>query len=252
MTRLANKVAIITGAASGIGLAGAIRFAREGAQLVIGDLDYEALESVAKHIEADGGRTVALRCDVASPTDNEALVALALKEFGRVDILWANAGYMPGTAPISELTLEIFQRTLAVNTVGPWLGVKAALSSLQQGLGANVLFTASLSGLKGRPDMSTYQASKGAVVMMTRSLAKELAPFHIRVNSICPGPTDTSMMRTTLSEFEQQQADAFISAVPLGRMGRADELANAALFLCSDEASFITGVNLNVDGGLLA
>lgn len=251
--RLEEQVSIITGAASGIGEAGARLFAREGALVVVADIDLSGARRVAEHIKRNGGAAIATQYDASVEADNTKVVQLAEREFGGLNIFWANAGYMPPYAMIDEMSAETLDRSLAVNTRGPWLGARAAVRSMRGRTGnCAILFTASLSGLKARVEMSTYQASKGATVMLTKSLAKELAHLGIRVNSVCPGPIETKMMRDALDDLDAKRARDVVHAIPLGRLGLPSEVASAALYLCSEEASFITGVNLNVDGGLLA
>ena len=254
MPRLANKTAIITGAANGMGFAGALTFSAEGAKLVLTDLDEDALKSAVAEIQGRGGKAVYLVADASSESDNEAAVDLAVKEFGGLDIFWANAGIPQELRPITDTSVEEFDKLMAVNSRGPWLGARAAKAALAERGGGAIVITASLSGIKARADLAAYQASKGAAVMLTRSLSRELAPLHIRVNSVCPLAATTQMWAQFLGPGADVEAAtaATAAASPLGRMAEAQDVANAALFLASDEASFITGVNLPVDGGSLA
>jgi 3-oxoacyl-[acyl-carrier protein] reductase len=248
--RLQNEVAIITGGGSGMGRAGAIRFAKEGASVVVVDLNEKsALETVAL-VEAAGGKAVGLAADISSLEGNQAAVDLALKSYGKLSIFWANAGIATAVGPLAEADEDVFERMNKVNVIGPWNGAKAAMPHLAKEKG-NFLITASLSGLKARPGNSAYSATKGAAVQMTRVLAVEFAP-HVRVNSLCPVATETPMQQVfTPGALEAEMKPKIAAAVPMGRLATTDDIANAALFLVSREAEMITGHNLPVDGGAL-
>jgi len=251
--RLASEVALITGAGSGMGRAGAIRFAAEGATIVAADIDESTAEETARLVRDAGGSAIAVQADISSTEDNERAVASALDEYGRLTIVWANAGIPHGAQPIGEQDAETFDRIFAVNARGPWLTARAAIPALRASGGGAIVFTGSLSGLKARPNNSAYSGSKGAVVMMTKALALELAP-EIRVNCVNPVATDTPMLPKFMATAPDPDAvrKAVIAGIPMGRLATAEDVANAALFLVSSEASLITGVNLPIDGGSLA
>ena len=251
--RLNNEVALITGGGSGMGRAGAIRFAAEGARVVVVDINKEAAEETRDLIAQAGGEAIAVRADAASAADNEAAVAAAIERFGKLTIVWANAGIPAPATPIEETAPETFDRLFAVNSRGPWLAARAAAPALREAGGGSIVITASLSGLKGRPGNSAYASSKGAAAMLTKALAVEFAP-DIRVNSVCPVATDTPMLPefTKTAPDPDAARDKVVSGIPMKRLATADDIANAALFLASSEAAMITGHNLPVDGGSLA
>ncbi len=250
--RLPGAVALITGAGSGMGRAGALRFAREGAAVVVADIDEEAAVATVRQVEEEGGRAVVAAGDVSRAEDCARMVAAGVETFGKLTIAWANAGVPHAARPIEELTVETFDRMMAVNARGVWLTAQAAVPALKVAGGGAILITASMSGLKGRPGNSPYSMSKGATVMLTHQLAVELAPFGIRVNSVCPVAADTPMFPRFIESAPDPEAAraATIAAIPLKRLCTAEDVANAALFLVSDEAAMITGVNLRVDGGI--
>ncbi|WP_417509669.1 SDR family NAD(P)-dependent oxidoreductase [Microbacterium sp.] len=251
--RLKNEVAMITGGGSGMGRAGAIRFAAEGAKVVVVDINQQAAEQTRDLIIKQGGEAIAVVADVALEADNDTAVQAAVKQFGKLTILWANAGIAAPATPIGETSPETFDRLLSVNSRGPWLAARAAESAFRAAGGGSIVITSSLSGLKGRPGNSAYASSKGAAAMLTKALAIEFAPV-IRVNSVCPVATDTPM----LPEFTKTAPDPdaarerVVSGIPMKRLATTEDIANAALFLASSEAAMITGLNLPVDGGSLA
>lgn len=253
MPRLAGKTAVITGAANGMGLAGAHLFAAAGANVVLTDLNEDRLRTAVESIESTGGTARYSVGDASSDVDNIRAVADATDNFGGLDIFWANAGIPQEFTSISDTSVEDFDRLMRINARGPWSGARAAKPALKARGGGSIVITASLSGIKARADLAAYQASKGAAVMLTRSLARELAPLRIRVNAVCPLAAATQMWEQFLgpdADIESATAAA-AAAVPLGRLTEPEDVANAALFLASDESSFITGVNLPVDGGAL-
>jgi NAD(P)-dependent dehydrogenase (short-subunit alcohol dehydrogenase family) len=253
MSRLAGRVAIITGAASGIGRAAARLFAAEGAAVLVADLQVEAGEAVAAAIRAGGGRAAFVRTDVTDEAQVAAMVEGAVARFGRLDILFNNAGVGAST-PFDRLEPAAFDRILAVDLRGVYLGCRAALPHLRRGGGGVILNTASQSGLEGQPMNEAYCAAKAGVILFTRSLARELAREGIRVNCICPGGTDTPLLHGYLGGA-RAPADAVAdlgARLPMGRVARPEEIAAAALFLVSDDASYVTGVALPVDGGATA
>ena len=248
--RLQGKVALITGAASGIGRAGALLFSAEGAEVVVADIDEKGGEETASLVRSQGGSATFVEADVTKEEDCTNMVQVALDRYEKLDVVWANAGATHRFMPIDEISVDTFDKIVSVNAKGPWLTARQALPALRNNGGGAIVITASLSGLKARADLSAYQLSKGAAVMLTKSLAKELAPLNIRVNSVCPIAAETPMLPVLVEDASDQEAMA--SVVPLGRLGKPDDMAYAALYLASDEASLITGINLPVDGGALA
>ncbi len=259
MGRMTDRVALITGGASGMGAAAVGRFVAEGARVVIADIDEEKGRAVA----ADhGDACVFCRCDHTDRADNEAAVGLAQSKFGKLDTLFNNAGLAFAGAAIDTVDDELLQRIVDVDLIGPYRMTQAALPALRDAAkqlphGAAIVFTASMQGIVARPYISPYTAAKHGVVGLTRSLALELGRDNIRVNVLCPVATDTPMLPQFMpaSVTEDQLPgihERLIKGIPLGRLARAVDIANAALFLASDEASMISGVALPIDGGVTA
>lgn len=251
--RLAGKTALITGASSGIGREGAILFAREGANVIVADIDDEGAAETLQSIQQAGGTGLAVHMDASEPADNDAAVVAAVEAFGQLDVAWANAGVPAPFGKIDDYSIDVFDKLLAVNAKGPWLLARAVSGELRRTKGSFII-TASLSGLKGRPNHSAYQLSKGAAVMLARSLAMEWAPHGVRANGLCPVAADTPMLPQFLEsvEVDTMTMEGLASVVPMGRLATATDIANAALFFASDESAFITGINLPVDGGATA
>jgi meso-butanediol dehydrogenase/(S,S)-butanediol dehydrogenase/diacetyl reductase len=270
--RFDGKVALITGAASGIGAATARRFAREGARVVIADINEAGAKQVAEEIASSGGAAIAVHADVADPREMEAMIARAVEAFGRLDVLHNNATLVE-VGRIADLTLDGWNRTLAVNLTGTFLGMKAALPVMRQQGGGVIVNTASISGLAGDYGLAAYNAAKAGVVNLTRTAALEFARYRIRVNCICPGAIETPLLGSLLgnnapvphwiparglaratptTEQRQRFRERLEKAHPLGRFGSAEEIAAVACFLASDEASFITGAAIVADGGVMA
>ncbi len=248
---LAGRVAVITAGGAGIGAATARRFAREGARVVVADLSGRRAAAVAGEIVAGGERAEWLKMDAADPDGVQAAVRRALDAFGRLDVMVNNAGHAE-VAPLDEITLEGWNRVLAVTLTGAFLGMKYCLPVMRRQGGGAIVNTASISGTAGDYGLSSYNAAKAGVINLTRSAAIENARHGIRVNCVCPGTIDTRAPELLggprADEVRREQA----AANPIARMGQAEEVASAILFLASDEASFITGAAIVVDGGLTA
>lgn len=249
MGRLDGKVAIITGASSGVGRAAALLFAEEGAKVALCARRGEALAALVGEIEAAGGRAVAHPGDVADPACAEGLVARAVEQFGGLDIAFNNAGVLGAGAPLSELSLEAWRSTLEVNLTAAFLGARAQIPAMRARGGGSIIFTGSFVGRTAAlPNMTDYAASKGGLVGLAQALAVELGPEGIRVNALLPGGVDTPMGR---SAAPTPEAMAFVRGLhALKRTAAAEEIARAALFLASAEASFVTGSAMLVDGGV--
>lgn len=251
---LAGRTAVITGASTGIGRASARRFAQAGVRLVVADvLDREG-ESLVRELTGEGHEAHYVHADVSRRVDNERAVDVCVQRFGRIDILFCNAGInLPKRLP--ESSDDEIERLFAVNVYGPMYAARHAIARmLGQEEGGTILFTASKTGLVAQTDSPAYCASKGAVVMLARALALDYATRNIRVNALCPGIIDTPMLHRFADAMPDPDAawKEYESAQPMGRLGTPEECANAALWLVSPQASFITGVALPVDGGFTA
>jgi 3-oxoacyl-[acyl-carrier protein] reductase len=244
-------VAIVTGGASGIGAASAQLMAAEGARVLVVDLNGAGAKTVAERIAAHGGQAVALGADVTRGADNQAAVERALGEWGRLDVFFANAGVPQWKQDIEEVDEEVFDRIMAVNVKGVWLGARAALPVMKRQRRGVFLITASTSAIRPRPGGQTYAASKGAVVTLAKALALEVAPHDVRVVAIAPVATHTPMLPTFMNktEVDEEGLARYVATVPLGRLNEPEDLARAAVFLASDDAAMITGTTLEVDGG---
>ncbi|MFM1547991.1 MAG: glucose 1-dehydrogenase [Lentisphaeria bacterium] len=249
---LADKVAVITGGASGIGRETSLLFADEGAAVVVADVADAGAEETVAMVEKAGGRAISLHADVSQAADCERMVAAAEETYGRLDILFNNAGIMhPDDGDTSETTEEIWDLTMAVNLKGVFFGCKYGIAALQRAGGGVVINTASfVAQLGAATPQLAYTASKGGVLAMTRELAVIHARQNIRVNALCPGPLQTKMLMDYLDTDEKKQRR--LVHVPLGRFGLAAEMAQAALYLASDRSSYVTGATFNVDGGITA
>lgn len=249
--RLQDKVAIVTGGASGFGEGIAHRFAQEGARVVVADINGDGAEQVAQAIRDAGGGAVACGADVASDADTRRMIGAATDAFGELDILVQNAAIGMKPTPLVEVDEAFFDRLFRINVKSCFLGAKHAVPVLRrQGRGGVILNTVSTAALAPRPGLAPYNSTKGALLTLSRTLALELAPENIRVNGICPVAGETAMLPDFLGDGDPDEALArFRATVPMGRLSTPADVANAALFLASDEARFLTGVMLEVDGG---
>jgi NAD(P)-dependent dehydrogenase (short-subunit alcohol dehydrogenase family) len=249
---LQGKIALVTGASSGIGRAAALVFAREGAPVLVADVSEEQGHETVKLVKDAGGEAVFARCDVSRATEVEALVATAVKQFGRLDCAYNNAGISGKIARTADETEEGFDRIMAINLRGVWLCMKyEILQMLKQEKGGAIVNTASAAGLVGSHGMSAYGASKHGVVGLTKTAALEYARHNIRVNAVCPGVIDTPMVGGIVGSHPRLK-EILVSAEPIARMGQPSEIAEAVTWLLSDHASFVTGCAMPVDGAMTA
>ena len=246
--RLQDRIAIVTGAASGNGRALAVGMAREGAHVVIADVNQQGAEGTAQEVATLGRQTLALNTDVSKVGDIEAMVRAATERFGRIDILINNAGVIV-RQPMLEITEETWDRILDINLKGVFFCTQAAARVMvRQGKG-KIINIASVVGVRAEPRRLHYNTSKAGVIMLTKSAAVELAPFHVNVNAIGPGLIETPMTRDLIGDIGQ--AKYWQESIPWGRIGTPEDLVGAAIFLASDEADYITGVTIFVDGGFI-
>jgi NAD(P)-dependent dehydrogenase (short-subunit alcohol dehydrogenase family) len=252
MTRLAGKVALITGAGNGMGRAASLLFAAEGARVVVADTLDESGHATVAAIADAGGESAFVHVDVTDENEVAEMVRFATTTFGRLDVLYNNAGIMPGgDGGTTETGVPTWDRVMAVNLRGVWLGCKHGIPAMVESGGGSVVNVASFVALMGAatPQIA-YTASKGGVLAMTREIAVEWARRGIRANALCPGPVETPMLAELMADPDW--ARRRLVHVPMGRPGRAEELARAALFLASDDSSYMTGSALVVDGGITA
>jgi NAD(P)-dependent dehydrogenase (short-subunit alcohol dehydrogenase family) len=258
--RMANKIGIVTAAASGMGRAGAVRFAKEGAAVGVVDVDKAGVEAVVAEIKAAGGKALPFVADLTKDEDSRRIVKETAKAFGGLDFVWNHVGH-PGPASVEGIDMRDYDLAMTLNLRTVLITTETALPELRARGGGALLFTASTSGLAGSPFSPVYSAAKHGVVGFVRALAKRYGREKIRVNAVCPGPIDTPMLRVFVARPDQQStrgADKEQLVLqrggqnPLGRPGKPEEVANAALFLLSDEASFVTGAAVAVDGGATA
>lgn len=254
--RLKGKVAMITGAGSGIGWTTAALFAREGAAIVAADIDPVRAQAIATHIREQGGQAVAVVGAVQRAEDAQRMVAGALDAFGRIDVLFNCAG-LGSTGTILDLPEEEWDQVMAVNVKGTFMVSRyVAQAMIDAGRGGSIINMGSLAGVVGGPRMAAYNASKGAVVLLSKNMAIDLAPYKIRVNCLCPGTTLTPLVQKLLDD--RRSKNMFLEDMlnperaPLGRFAEVEEVSRACLFLASDDASYVTGAVLNVDGGFTA
>ena len=245
--RLAGRVAAITGGALGIGRATALLFAGEGATVAVGDVQEEAAQAVAREIAGRGGKAIAIGLDVGDAAQVQAYVDRVVAEFGRLDVMFANAG-IAHSAPFLEHPEAQWHRVLRVNLTGVFLCCQAAARQMVKQGGGRIITTASINAFRGVENLVGYNAAKAGVIELTRTMAVELAQHRIAVNAIAPAQIDTRLTRTLPEDARRRR----VARIPMGRFGEPEEVARAALYLASDEASFITGHTLAVDGGYLA
>lgn len=258
--RLEGKIGLVTAAASGMGRAGALRFAREGAAVGVADIDGDGVAAVVAEIEKAGGRARGIVADLTRDEDARRIVRETANAFGGLDFVWNHVGH-PGPAAIEGIDMADFDLAVSLNLRTVLVTTETALPELRARGGGALLYTASTSGLQGSPFSPVYSAMKHGVIGFVRALAKRHAHENIRANAICPGPIDTPMLRVFVARPDQQSTQGVDKEelvkrrggqTPMGRPGRPEEIANAALFLLSDEASFVTGAALAVDGGVTA
>ncbi len=251
MDELDGKVAVVTGAAAGIGRAAAVALADAGVAVVVADVDTKRGEAVAAGIRDEGGRAVFVATDVADDDAVAAMVQRAVDEFGRLDLAFNNAGIEGVSAPTHECTTDNWQRVLAVNLTGVWSCMRHEIPRMLETGGGSIVNCSSVAGLVGFATSPAYVASKHGVVGLTRTAALEYATEGIRVNAVCPGVIETEMIER-FTHGDPVAQEALNAMEPVGRLGRADEIADAVVWLCSDRASFVTGQAIAVDGGFVA
>ena len=251
MRRLEGKVSLVTGGSSGIGRASALAFAREGAKVVVSDVDSAGGEETLKMITKSGGEATFVKTDVTKANEIETLIGKVVETYGRLDCALNNAGYEgnPGTY-IADYTEEDWDKVISTNLKGTWLCMKYEIPQMLKQGGGAIVNMSSMFGLVAGPGMPAYVASKHGIAGLTRAAALEYAKEGIRVNAVCPGPTNTPMLQR--SEGTDPEGEAQRRATPLGRIGTPEEQANTVVWLCSDEASFVVGCVMPVDGGYCA
>jgi NAD(P)-dependent dehydrogenase (short-subunit alcohol dehydrogenase family) len=250
--RLDGKVAIVTGGAGGIGRASALAFAREGARVLVADIDAERAGGVASEVAAGGGEAEAFAVDVSDSAQVHAMVSRAMLRWGRLDVLFNNAGiFADGDVSVVDTEESVWDRVMAINLKGVYLGCKHGIPAMLAGGGGSLINTSSMVALMGSAvSQAAYTASKGGVLALTREIAVEFAKRNIRANAICPGPLNTPLIEDLFKDPAAKQR-RFVH-MPMGRLGESEEIANAALFLASDESSFVNGAQFVVDGGMTA
>ena len=249
--RLDGKIALITGAGSGIGRASALTFAREGAKVAVADKQVDGGQETVRMVEAAGGTASFIEVDVSDAASVEAMVNATVDTYGRIDCAYNNAGIEGQVAPTDSYADDMFDKVIAVNLTGVWLCMKYEIPRLLEQGGGAIVNTASGAGLIGVAGLSAYVASKHGVIGLTKTAALEYAKSGIRVNAVCPGLIQTPMVER-LTADQPQLGEALVAMEPVGRTGRPEEIAESVVWLCSDAASFVTGHAMSVDGGFVA
>ena len=251
MGQLDGKVALITGAGSGIGRASALAFAREGAKVAVADIVVEGGEETVRLVKEAGGEAFFIQVDVSNAADVEAMVNTVVDTYGRIDCAYNNAGIEGRLVSTDEYPEDVFDKVIDINLTGVWLCMKYELPHMLKQGGGAIVNTASGAGLIGVAGMSAYVASKHGVVGLTKTAALEYAKSGIRVNAVCPGVIQTPMMERITAD-QPQLGEAVVAAEPVGRAGKPEEIAESVVWMCSDAASFVTGHAMSVDGGYVA
>ena len=246
-----KQVALVTGAASGIGLATAKAFAQSGASVALADWNEKAVRSAAEELAGQGHKTLAIRCDVADDAQVEAMVDQTVAVFGRLDAAYNNAGVQNELAEAADQTREDFDRVVGINLRGVWSCMKFELRQMRKQGSGTIVNCSSLGGLVGSPERGIYHAAKHGVLGFTKSAALEYAARGIRINAICPGLIQTPMSDQMVAAGQGEALKEMEKSIPMGRVGRPEEIANAVLWLCSDAASYVTGQSISVDGGFI-
>ena len=250
-TSFENKVALVTGAASGLGLATAKAFAEAGASVVLADQNENAVKVATEELKAKGYRVLGVHCDVSEDAQVEAMVKQAVDTFGKLDVAYNNAGIQNELADAADQTRQDYDKVMGVNLRGVWSSMKYELQQMRkQGSGA-IVNCSSLGGLIGGPERGIYHAAKHGVIGFTKSAAMEYAKRGVRINDICPGMIETPMGEQMIATGQGEALKQMEKSIPMGRQGRPEEIASVVLFLCSDAASYITGQSISVDGGFV-
>ena len=246
-----NQVALVTGAGSGLGLATATAFAEAGASVVLADWNEQSVRAAAEEIAAKGGNTLAIRCDVSNDDDVAAMVAKTVETFGRLDAAYNNAGVQNALAETADVTRQDYDRVMGINLRGVWSCMKFELCQMRKQDSGAIVNCSSLGGLVGGAERGTYHAAKHGVIGFTKSAALEYGARGIRVNAVCPGLIQTPMSDQMVAAGQGDALKAMENSIPMRRVGRPEEIANAVLWLCSDAASYVTGQSISVDGGFV-
>ena len=249
MARLADKITLVTGGGSGIGRATCLLFAQEGATVSVADYDTDGGQETVQQIQARGGNASFVQADVAQSADVQRMIATTIETYGRIDVLFNNAGIEGPSAKLANYPEDAWDKVIAIDLTSVYYGMKYVIPHMVEQGGGVILSTASVAGLVGFPGSGAYAAAKAGVINMTRMVALEYANKNIRINCICPGIIATPMAERVMGERPEEQV---VRMEPIGRLGKAEDIANAALFLASDESSFATGAPFIIDGGYVA
>jgi NAD(P)-dependent dehydrogenase (short-subunit alcohol dehydrogenase family) len=252
--RLQGKVSIITGSGSGLGKGIALTFAREGSHVVVAEIQEDSGREVAQQIEAEGREALFIQTDITRSPEVEKMVERVVEAYGRIDVLVNNAGINPSRTPVHETSEEAWDQTLAVNLKGAYLCSKYVLPQMIKQGGGSIIHVASVVGGMGCSDRAAYSASKGGMIALARNMAVDYARYGIRVNSLSPGFVETDLTRiyfNKMRESDPKKLERIVGHHPMGRLGRPEDEACAALFLASDESVWVTGIDMAVDGGFL-